>query len=108
MPVSAVERIDGIESIESFDYLDSFENERNQTMKKTQGMILGMALALLASGAGAEATALSGEASLDTRSISAVVSTEDAPVDTRTHTVDWSDAGKLNTKKIVGTMLLMR
>ena len=77
-------------------------------MTKANGVMLGMALALLASGAGAEATALSDETSLDTRSLSAVASVEDAAADTRTHTVDWSDAGKLNTKKIVGTMLLMR
>ena len=77
-------------------------------MATTNGMMLVMVLALMAAGAGAEATALSGEASLDTRSISAIASAEDQAADTRTHTVDWSDAGKLNTKKIVGTMLLMR
>jgi len=70
--------------------------------------MLWMALALLASGAGAEATALSGDASLDTRSLSAVASVEDSSADTRTHTVDWSDARKLNTKKIIGTMILVR
>ncbi|MDD3538302.1 MAG: hypothetical protein PHH65_08585, partial [Eubacteriales bacterium] len=80
----------------------------NKTMTKTNGMMLGMALALLASGAGAEATALSGETLLDTHSISAIAAAEDQAADTRTHTVDWSDARKLNTKKIVGTMLLMR
>ena len=77
-------------------------------MTKTNVAMLWMVLALMAAGAGAEATALSGEASLDTRSISAIASAEDQAADTRTHTVDWSDAGKLNTKKIVGTMLLMR
>ncbi|MDD4101904.1 MAG: hypothetical protein PHU80_04650 [Kiritimatiellae bacterium] len=77
-------------------------------MTKTNGVMLGMALALMASGAGAEATALSGEASLDTRSLSAIAAAEDSSADTRTHTVDWSAAGKLNTKKILGTMILMR
>jgi len=80
----------------------------NKTMTKANGVMLGMALALLASGAGAEATALSDETSLDTRSLSAVASVEDAAADTRTHTVDWSAARKLNTKKIVGTMILVR
>ncbi|MDD4623152.1 MAG: hypothetical protein PHG71_07940 [Kiritimatiellae bacterium] len=77
-------------------------------MTKTNVAMLWMALALLASGAGAEATALSGDASLDTRSLSAVASVEDSSADTRTHTVDWSDARKLNTKKIIGTMILVR
>ena len=77
-------------------------------MTKANGVMLGMALALLASGAGAEATALSDETSLDTRSLSAVASAEDAAADTRTHTVDWSAARKLNTKKILGTALLLR
>ena len=63
---------------------------------------------MLAAGVGAEATALSEETSLDTRSLSAVASVEDAAADTRTHTVDWSAARKLNTKKIIGTMILMR
>ena len=77
-------------------------------MATTNGMMLVMALALMAAGAGAEATALSGDASLDTRSLSAVASVEDSSADTRTHTVDWSDARKLNTKKIIGTMILVR
>ena len=70
--------------------------------------MLGMALALMAAGAGAEATALAEEVSLDTRSISVVATAEDSSADTRTHTTDWSAARKLNTKKIVGTMILVR
>ncbi|MDD4622814.1 MAG: hypothetical protein PHG71_06215 [Kiritimatiellae bacterium] len=31
-----------------------------------------------------------------------------AAADTRTHTVDWSAARKLNTKKILGTMISIR
>lgn len=77
-------------------------------MTKTNGMMLGMALALMASRAGAEATALSGETLLDTRSLSVVAATEDQAADTRTHTVDWSVARKLNTKKILGTAMLLR
>ena len=77
-------------------------------MKKTQGMILGMALALMAPAVNAEMSAVSADTPLDTRSLSAVTNLADEEMDTRTHTVDWSAAGRLNTKKIVGTMILMR
>ncbi|MDD4018367.1 MAG: hypothetical protein PHV28_10540 [Kiritimatiellae bacterium] len=79
-------------------------------MTKTNVAMLGMAAGLLLAGwGGAQVmSAESDEAALDTRSLSAVASVEDAAADTRTHTEDWSGAVKLNTKKIIGTMILVR
>ena len=65
------------------------------------------AVALLALGAGAEVTAVSAEAALNTRSFSAVAEADDQSLDTRSFTVDWSEERKLNTKKIIGTMMLL-
>ncbi|MDD3544395.1 MAG: hypothetical protein PHG96_03430 [Kiritimatiellae bacterium] len=64
--------------------------------------MLGMALALMAAGAGAEATALAEEVSLDTRSISVVAAAEDSSADTRTHTVVFSLGGERPREPIGG------
>ncbi len=78
-------------------------------MKTTSGMLFALAaVALLALGAGAEVTAVSEDAALDTRSLSAVADESDQGLDTRSFTVDWSEARKLNTKRILGTMMLLR
>lgn len=62
-------------------------------MKTVNGMMAALAAgALLAGLAGAEVSAVSSEALLDTRSF----------------TTDWSAAQRLNTKKIVGTMIVVR
>jgi len=45
---------------------------------------------------------------LDTRSLSAVADETDQSLDTRSFTVDWSESRRLNTKRIIGTMLLLR
>lgn len=45
---------------------------------------------------------------LDTRTMSRVLAVDDKPVDSRSYTTDWSIAGTLNTKKIIGTHLLIR
>ncbi len=45
---------------------------------------------------------------VDTRSLSQVATADDNALDTRSYTVDWSEARKLNTKKIIGTMVIMR
>lgn len=77
---------------------------------KANGMTVALAAAglLLAGLAGAEVSAVSEETALNTRSLSAVAAEEDDEMDTRTHTEDWSSARKLNTKKIVGTMLSIK
>lgn len=78
-------------------------------MKMTNGMLLVLAVAaLLAPDTGAEVTAVSDDATLDTRSLSAVADATDKTLDARSFTMEWSEARKLNTKKIVGTMVLVR
>ncbi len=78
-------------------------------MRTTNGMVFALAAgALLAGLAGAEVTAVSDAAALDTRSISAVADAEERDLDTRSFTTDWSAARKLNTKKIVGTTIVVR
>jgi hypothetical protein len=68
------------------------------------------AAALLAGSGLAEAPAIaaSNELALDTRTLSVAVLTEDAGLDSRSFTVDLSDDIRLNTKKIVGTAILVK
>ena len=78
-------------------------------MRTTNGMVFALAAgALLAGLAGAEVTAVSDAAALDTRSLSRVTDVEEQELDTRSFTTDWSAAQRLNTKKIVGTMIVVR
>lgn len=78
-------------------------------MKTVNGMMAALAAgALLAGLAGAEVSAVSSEALLDTRAISAVADAEERDLDTRSFTTDWSAAQRLNTKKIVGTTIVVR
>jgi len=78
-------------------------------MRKNVIMTAAFAAAgLLAGWAGAQVSAVSGNVALDTRSFSSVAAFEDTAADTRTHTTEWSAARKLNTKKILGTLILMR
>ncbi|MDX9868502.1 MAG: hypothetical protein RBT78_11305 [Kiritimatiellia bacterium] len=78
-------------------------------MITTNGMMAALAAgALLAGLAGAEVIAYSDAVPLDTRSIFAGTDAEDQPLNSRSFDVDWSDARKLDTRKIVGTMILMR
>ena len=80
-----------------------------KTMKRARTAVFALAAAALLAGiAGAEVTALSEDAALDTRSLSAVAAIEDEALDTRSFTVDWSAARRLNTKRIIGTMMLLR
>ena len=58
--------------------------------------------------AGAEVTSLSDAAALDARSLSAVADVDAQELDTRSFTVDWSLPHRLNTKRILGTMMLLR
>lgn len=79
-------------------------------MRMTKTIVVA-AVALLVGWAGADGPWWSvsvEDAQLDTRTISAVAAAEDKGVDTRTYTVDWSAGRSLNTKKIVGSMLLLR
>lgn len=74
-------------------------------------MVIALATGVfLAVGAGAvdPVSATSPDADLDTRSISAIAALDNEDLDTRSYTVDWSEMRSLNTKKIVGTMLLIR
>ena len=79
-------------------------------MRTTNGMVFALAAgALLAGLAGAEVTAVSVEAELDTRSLSAVTAVSvEAELDTRGFTEDWSGPVTLNTKMRSGTMVLVR
>ena len=78
-------------------------------MKTTKGMLAALAAGTLLAGlAGAEVTAVSTAASLDTRSLSAVADVDAQELDTRSFTVDWSESRWLNTKRILGTMMLLR
>lgn len=77
-------------------------------MKTTNGMLFAVvAVTLLALGAGAVMTAVSEDAPLDTRSISAAADETDQSLDARSFTVEWSDVRKLNTKKIIGAMIML-
>ena len=78
-------------------------------MKTTKGMLAALAAGTLLAGlAGAEVTAVSDAAAVDTRSLSAVADVDDQDLDTRSFTVDWSLPHRLNTKRILGTMILLR
>ena len=82
-----------------------------KTIKQTNGMMALLAAGtLLATGVGATVTnvAFSAEMPLDTRSLSQAVVFEDKNLDSRSYTIDWSEESILNTKKIVGTLLLLR
>ena len=72
--------------------------------------MLAAALLLLAvsSGAADVFVGYSSEVDLDTRTQSRVVAEEDKPLDSRSYTIDWSIAGTLNTKRIIGTQLLIK
>ena len=64
---------------------------------------------LLASSAGAvdPVSDVSEATAVDTRTMSRVLDVDDKPLDSRSYTIDWSIAGTLNTKKIIGTILLI-
>jgi len=72
---------------------------------RTERMMLALAAALLATVVGAEVSAVSDEAPLDTRSLSRVTAVDDTLLDSRSYTADWSEEGTLNTKRIMGTMI---
>jgi len=73
------------------------------------GMMILLAVGTLLAGTiCAEVTGLSEVTPLDTRSLTQAVLVADGDLDSRSYTVDWSQAGRLNTKKIVGTLLLLR
>ena len=63
---------------------------------------------LLAQGAGAEVSGLSEPAVLDTRSLSRVAAADEATLDTRSFTADWSAPRTLDTRKIIGTFFLLK
>ncbi|MDA3925640.1 MAG: hypothetical protein PF904_13155 [Kiritimatiellae bacterium] len=64
--------------------------------------------AFLVSGAGAEVSAVSDDALLDTRMLSSVVVIENQDLDTRSYTVDLSDGAPLNTQKIIGSLIIIQ
>lgn len=57
--------------------------------------------------AGDPVPALSGPANVDTRSVSRPASQVEVGLDIRSCSVEWSEEHRLNTRKIVGTLLLM-
>jgi len=68
----------------------------------------GTLLAAGLAGATDPVSAVSVEAvALDTRGLSRVTAVEEDDLDTRSYTVDWSEVHKLNTNKIMGTILLL-
>ncbi|HRR33459.1 MAG TPA: hypothetical protein P5026_05135 [Kiritimatiellia bacterium] len=77
-------------------------------MTAKNGMILALATALLAAGARAAVTAVSEETPLDTRSLSRVTDAEPQDLDTCSRTAGWSAARRLNTRKIVGSAIIIR
>jgi hypothetical protein len=78
-------------------------------MRKNVIMTAALAAGLLLAGwAVAQVSAVSEDAALDTRSFSSAAAIENAAADTRTHTKEWSIARKLNTKKIIGTTIMVR
>ncbi len=81
-------------------------------MATTNGTMVSLTIvALLAGlvvGADDPVAAVSDEVSLDTCSISAVAVPEDQTLDTRSYTEAYSPSRKLTTKKIKGTVILMR
>lgn len=77
-----------------------------KTMKRMSRKTITLAaVTLLAAGGGAETVAYSSEIAVDTRSLSQVVAVDNNPLDSRSYTADWSVAGRLNTKRIMGTMV---
>ena len=77
--------------------------------KRTNKMMVLLTVGtLLATSVGATNTWLSVETTLDTRSLSHAVVAEDQDLDSRSYTVDWSEERILNTKEIVGTLLMLR
>ena len=77
-------------------------------MRMNVMMVAFTAVELLTGLAGAEVSAVSSDAPLDTRSLSIVTDVEEQDLDTRSFTTDWSAAQRLNTKKIVGTTIVVR
>jgi hypothetical protein len=81
-------------------------------MKRTNGFLSVLsAVVLLSAAVNADDDAVSGvseAASLNTSSVSAVIADQDQDLDTRSYTDAYSPARKLSTKKIVGTMIMMR
>jgi hypothetical protein len=80
-------------------------------MRKTMVCAAALAAAVLVAGVGvadAPAAAVSNEAAVDTRTRCAALLAEDAGLDSRGFTAELSDGIRLNTKKIVGTMIMVR
>ena len=79
-----------------------------KTTKETALVLVTGVLLTMAVSAADPVSEVSGEVSLNTCSLSSVTAVEDEELDTRSFTVDWSTARQLNTKKIVGALLLLR
>ena len=82
--------------------------ERGNVEMRTKTVFYALAaVTLLAAGGGAETVGYSVETALDTRSLSQATAVEDKALDSRSYTANWSAAGKLNTKRIMGTMIVV-
>ncbi len=84
-----------------------FIRRKSNMKKRVIGLIL-MAGAFLVSGAGAEVSAVSEDALLDTRMLSSIVVIENQDLDTRSYSVDVSAVAPLNTRKIIGTLIILQ
>jgi len=71
-------------------------------------IVLMAGMFLMSVAAFAEVSAASDDASLDTRMLSSILEMEDQDLDTRTHTTDLSVFVPLNTRKIIGTLLILK
>ena len=90
-------------------FFDPAENQKDSDMSMTMKMTVASVVALLLTGfAGAEVSAVSEDTALNTRSLSSAAAAENQATDTRSFTIDWSEQRKLNTKKIVGTTIMVR
>jgi hypothetical protein len=77
-------------------------------MKNRMLCLIVLAGLILVIRAGAEVSAVSDEALLDTRMLSRVAVIDDQDLDTRSYSVDLSDDAPLNTRKIIGTLIVIQ
>jgi hypothetical protein len=81
--------------------------KEDKAMKAFRTKWAGLAAGLLAAAWEPVAT-VSAETSVDTRTCGLGVPEEAGALDSRGFTVDWSDDILLNTKRIIGTMMLLK
>ncbi|MFA7174707.1 MAG: hypothetical protein WC340_15095 [Kiritimatiellia bacterium] len=79
-----------------------------KTMKwMSQKAITLTAVTLLAAGGNADMVGYSADTAVDTRTLARMVAMDEKPLDSRSYTLDWSIAVPLNTKQIIGTVIVI-